>query len=182
MSYEVELKFPVEDLTKIESLLESMDGVIDVATRQVDRYYSHPLRNFAETDEALRIRRVGNQNFITYKGPKVDDSTKTRREIEVPLVSGGAGAAKIVEMFESLGFDPVCEVTKDRRNCKIDFDGFQVQVALDEVLTLGKFIEIEITAQAEDIDEAREVLLNLAGHLGLSDSERRSYLELILNK
>ncbi len=180
MNFEVELKFPVDDLAPIESQLEDLGGIIEVPKRQADRYYSHPSRNFAETDEALRIRRVGDQNFITYKGPKVDDSTKTRREIEVPLISGATGAANIVDMFESLGFTPVAEVTKDRRKSHIQYDGFDVLVAMDEVKNLGKFVELEITSGEEEMEAAKEVLSKLAEQLGLSGSERRSYLELIL--
>jgi len=180
MTFEVELKFPVSDLSGIESQLESMDAVIDVPSRQVDIYYSHPSRDFAETDEALRIRRMGDKNFITYKGPKVDDSTKTRREIEVPLVSGAKGAANIIETFEALGFTQVAEVTKNRRRCTIQFEGFEVQVAMDEVLGLGTFVELEITAEENGVDSAKSALQNLSEQLGLTESERRSYLELVL--
>ncbi|MEW4454094.1 class IV adenylate cyclase [Bremerella sp. JC817] len=180
MKFEVELKFPVDDLSTVESQLEDLGGIIEVPKRQADRYYSHPSRNFAETDEALRIRRVGDQNFITYKGPKVDDSTKTRREIEVPLISGATGAANIVHMFESLGFTPVAEVTKDRRKSHIQYDGYEVLVAMDEVLNLGTFVELEITADEEDVESAKAAIAKLADQLGLSGSERRSYLELIL--
>ncbi|PQO42841.1 class IV adenylate cyclase [Blastopirellula marina] len=180
MKFEVEIKFPVDDLSDVESRIEEMGGIIEVPKRQADKYYSHPCRNFAETDEALRIRRVGDQNFITYKGPKVDDSTKTRREVEVPLVSGATGAANIVAMFESLGFTPVAEVIKDRRKSEFQFEGFEVLVAMDEVLELGKFVELEITAEESDVEAAKAALEKLAIQLGLSDSERRSYLELIL--
>ena len=44
-----------------------------------------PCRDFAQTDEALRIRTVGDTSFVTYKGPKLDATTKTRRELELPL-------------------------------------------------------------------------------------------------
>ena len=182
MKYEVELKFPVEDLSTIESRIEEMGGNIEVPKRQADKYYSHPSRDFAETDEALRIRRVGDQNFITYKGPKVDDSTKTRREVEVPLVSGATGAANIQAMFESLGFTPVAEVIKDRRKSEFQYDGFKVLVAMDEVLELGTFVELEITADDDDLEAAKAALEKLAAELDLSGSERRSYLELILGE
>ena len=49
---------------------------------QVDTYFSHPARDFAATDEALRIRSIDQENFVTYKGPKLDATTKTRREID----------------------------------------------------------------------------------------------------
>lgn len=181
MTFEVELKFPVDDLSRVEGQVEAMGGIIEVPTRQADRYYSHPCRDFAQTDEALRIRRVGEQNYITYKGPKVDESTKTRREIEVSLVSGAQGATNIVDLLDLLGFKPLAEVIKNRRKSRLQYEGFEVQIAMDEVRELGTFVELEITAEHDDIEAAKAALSKLAVQLGLSDSERRSYLELILS-
>ena len=79
MQYEVELKFPVADLGAIEARLVELGTRFDEAVTQVDRYFAHPARDFARTDEALRIRQVGNACYVTYKGPKVDAATKTRR-------------------------------------------------------------------------------------------------------
>ncbi|TWT39677.1 class IV adenylate cyclase [Blastopirellula retiformator] len=180
MKFEVELKFPVDDLRRVEAALSSLGAEIEIPVKQSDYYYGHPSRDFAETDEALRIRKVGSKNIITYKGPKIDSTTKTRREIEVPLVSGSEGAANIVEMLESLGFSLVAEVTKNRRKANLQFADQEVEVALDEVKNLGQFVELEISAEEADIDAARTAINELAAKLGLSGSERRSYLELIL--
>ena len=65
-----------------------LGATIEPPVVQVDQYFAHPARDFAQTDEALRLRRVGKQNFITYKGSKIDATTKTRREIELPLAPG----------------------------------------------------------------------------------------------
>src|SRR5437764_734661 len=58
--------------------------------------------------------------------------------------------------------------------------GFEVEVCLDDVPEVGRFVELEIQAPEEQLDAARTVLLNVAAELGLSVSERRSYLELLL--
>ena len=47
-------------------------------------------------------------------------------------------------------------------------------------LRVGRFAELEIQAPEEQLDAARTVLLQTAAELGLSASERRSYLELLL--
>jgi adenylate cyclase class 2 len=57
-----------------------------------------------------------------------------------------------------------------------------VEVCLDEVEGLGKFAELEILAPASKLEAARNVLLRLSAELGLTASERRSYLELLLEK
>ena len=85
MKYEVEQKFPLADAAEAERKLVALGGPFSDPVEQVDRYFGHPARDFAKTDEALRIRRIGQENRITYKGPKLDAATKTRRELELPL-------------------------------------------------------------------------------------------------
>ncbi len=147
---------------------------------QSDLYFAHPARDFAQTDEALRIRRVGQHNFVTYKGPKIDQTTKTRREIELDLPAGDRGAADFQSLFEQLGFRTVAEVRKHRRTWLLDWQGHAVEAALDEVDRVGTFVELEITADEGGLDAARAALAALAAELQLTSGERRSYLELLL--
>lgn len=93
MNYEVEQKFWVDDLRAVERELAQLGVRLGEVIEQVDCYFAHPARDFAETDEALRIRRSGSDCFLTYKGPKIDATTKTRQEIEIPLPQG-EGAAR----------------------------------------------------------------------------------------
>ena len=86
--FEVEQKFRVDGFAEIETHLARLGAEIENPIEQVDTYFAHPQRDFAATDEALRIRQVGDENFVTYKGPKIDSQTKTRREIELPFASG----------------------------------------------------------------------------------------------
>ena len=91
MQLEIEQKYPVDDLQQVRKTLEALGATIESPICQVDLYFRHPVRNFVQTDEALRLRQVGEENFITYKGPKIDAETKTRREIELPLEPGRHG-------------------------------------------------------------------------------------------
>ena len=45
---------------------------------------------------------------------------------------------------------------------------------------LGRFAELEIRAPEERLDAARDALLRAAADLGLTQGERRSYLEMVL--
>src|SRR5205085_570940 len=114
-----------------------------------DQYFNHPARDFGRTDEALRLRRVGDQNFITYKGPKIDAATKTRRELELPLPSGSDVGGRFSELLLTLGFISAGTVFKVRHPGILAWSGGQVEVALDEVTDLGSFIELEISASDE---------------------------------
>jgi adenylate cyclase class 2 len=180
--YEVECKYRVADLAALEKRLAERGARVGVAELQVDIYFQHPSRDFAATDEALRIRRIGGRNFVTYKGPKVDKTTKTRREIELPLAPGDEGARGFASLLEALGFRRVAEVRKHRRKALLSSRGQEVEIALDEVERVGTFAELELQAEEADLDQARACLASLAQDLGLLDSERRSYLELLLGE
>jgi adenylate cyclase class 2 len=179
---EVEMKFPVTDFGPLERKLAEW-GVIQPKTRQEeDHYFNAPDRDFARTDEALRLRRVAASSFLTYKGPKLDPQTKTRTEIEVPMASGEEAAEAMTQLLNHLGYRPVAVVRKSRRVFQTNKKGFDLEVCLDEVKDVGRFAELEILASDDRLDAARKVLQAAATELGLSASERRSYLELLLQK
>ena len=128
------------------------------------------------------MRRSDRGNYVTYKGPKVDTTTKTRREIELPLWAQEAKVAALEGLLDALGFVPVAEVRKQRRKAAIPWQGRQVEASLDEVVEVGTYVELELVVEDDDVDSARACIASLAEHLGLSGSERRSYLELLLEK
>ncbi len=180
MNYEVEQKFPVSDMAALEAGLTELGATVRDAQLEVDLYFAHPGRNFAETDEALRIRRRRAPCCLTYKGPKIDRTTKTRREIELSLGRSESSAADLQELLEALGFTPVGEVRKSRRKAAVDWNGRTVEASLDEVQRLGTFAELELVTDAGGVEEAKAHIAALAETLGLRNSERRSYLELLL--
>jgi adenylate cyclase, class 2 len=182
MSIEVEQKFAVDDHREIQRRLEQLGASEVGIVEQVDRYFNHPARDFAQTDEALRLRRVGETNFITYKGPKLDAATKTRREIELPLGNGANTAAGFAEILAALGFRISGEVHKTRRILHVNWQRNTVEVALDNVANLGSFVELEISVDEHQVEPAKSAIVSLAEELKLSQNERRSYLELLLAK
>lgn len=151
---------------------------------QVDTYYDAPHRNFAETDEALRLRREADEAgvetaLLAYKGPLVDDASKTREESETVVGDGDATA----EALESLGFEPAATVRKDRERYAVD----DYVVTLDAVGGLGEFVEVEASSAIESGDServraAREGAFDVLRSLGLDpdDQLRTSYLGLLL--
>lgn len=180
MAIEVEQKFRVADLPALEARLAELGAVPGEDHVQVDCYYAHPQRDFATTDEALRLRRVGSHNYITYKGPKLDASTKTREEIELALPAGDDGAVDSARLLEALSFRPVAEVRKRRRHFALTWEGRELGVCLDRIEELGDFVELEIVVGGEELAAARDAVASLARRLELTAAERRSYLELLL--
>jgi adenylate cyclase, class 2 len=182
MRYEVEMKFPVNDMAALESRLAGLGATVTDARIEVDLYFAHPARDFARTDEALRIRRKGLENFITYKGPKIDAATKTRHEIDLPLPLGESTAPAWVELLAALGFTIAGEVRKSRRKAPIDWQGRCIEVSLDEIEELGRYAELESVVESDEVEAAKACILSLAAEMGLTGSERRSYLELLLTQ
>ncbi len=182
MAIEVEQKFPVNDLPALEQKLVELGATAGDEQVQVDCYYAHPLRDFAATDEALRLRRVGPHNYITYKGPKLDSLSKTRREIEIALPDGERSAAEAASLLEVLSFQRVMEVRKRRRHLSLPWQGHVVVVALDHIDGLGDFVELELLVDERNMQSAQATVAALATRLELRNSERRSYLELLLAK
>jgi len=87
---EIEMKFAIADFGAIEQQLEQWGARAGAPLDEADHYFNAPDRDFAKTDEAFRLRRIGTNNRITYKGPKQGGPAKTRTEVELALESGPA--------------------------------------------------------------------------------------------
>jgi adenylate cyclase class 2 len=182
MRFEVEQKHHVADVKELIARLKKLGAALGAPIEQSDQYFAHPSRDFAKTDEALRIRTVGDKSLVTYKGPKLDSTTKTRREIELPLGPNDADGSRFAELLEALGFKPVAIVRKTRRTCRICVGGDEVEVALDDVDQVGSFVELELQADDATLEAAKQSIAQLAAELDLGPQERRSYLEMLLEK
>jgi adenylate cyclase class 2 len=187
MPVEVEQKFHCDNLGAVREALFRRGATGGETMEQVDRYYRHPVRDFAATDEAFRLRTVGDKNCLTYKGPKLDAQTKTRCEEEVAIADGPEAAATCDRILQRLGFSSVAEVRKRRQTFHFRQDDIGVEAALDAVASVGEFVELETIVDGEGsdrpgVDRARQALAAAAGALGLNSQavERRSYLELQL--
>lgn len=180
--YEVELKFRLIDPRPVIDQLVKWGAAQRAPVEQRDVYFRHPQRDFAQTDEALRVRSVGEEHLVTYKGPVIDSRTKTRREIEVALANGTETDRTFSEILQCLGFEPVRCVKKLRTVWALTQGSREFEIALDDVTDLGTFLEIETLAGESERAEARDAILALAGALKQSSPEPKSYLALLLNR
>lgn len=173
---EVEVKLAVEDLDEIEARLKKLGARFAEEKKQSDTYFNAPDRDFAKTDEALRIRMENEKNFLTYKGPKIDSKTKSRREIEIEIRK--KEAEKLRSMLTQLGYREVAAVNKTRKVFRLHGH----KISLDRVEHLGSFVEVEATAGEKNFEARRRQVFDLLKKLGLdrAKSIRQSYLELLL--
>jgi len=176
--YEVELKCRADHHALRETLADHGADHVD-SRHQTDTYYDAPHRDFAQTDEALRIRYENPEGGdavtkLTYKGPLVEAESKTREEHETTVDSESA----LEGVLSGLGFEPAATVDKDREFYTLD--GYTI--TLDSVTGLGEFVEIERETTESEVERVREGAADLLSDLGLDPSEqiRTSYLGLLL--
>ncbi|AGN02256.1 adenylyl cyclase CyaB [Salinarchaeum sp. Harcht-Bsk1] len=192
--YEVEVKVAAEHDVVRERLPDDAEALGTV--EQVDTYFDAPHRDFAETDEALRLRRErrlhsgsaadegqpdgdgGWTTELTYKGPLLEAESKSREELETEVLDGEAMEGAL----DRLGFEPAATVEKQRERYAVG----EFIVSLDAVAGLGEFVEVETEIEATDgvdaIDGPRKEALAVLERLGCDPGEqiRTSYLGLLL--
>ncbi len=176
---EVEVKAKINSFEEIEQKLSQIGAVKTKKEFQEDIYFNSPVVDFAKTDEALRIRTTKEDEktniFITYKGPKIDKKSKTRKEIEM----GIADSKQCSEIFESIGFKKVRTVRKNRQY--YTYKNFEI--SLDDIEGLDPYMEIEIALEdGQDYSDAQNKIFKLFEQIGITDGfEITSYLELLEN-
>ncbi len=178
---EAECKFRVQDAAILRIRLSELGAIYVKHEVHRDTYLRHPSRDFRATDEALRIREVDGEPFITYKGPRLAGPIKIRPEIELPMVAGTAD--DWLKIWGNLGFEVALTVPKTRELYTLEHSQRSVTIALDQVESLGYFAEVErIVRDSSEISLAQKDIQEVGNLLGLSDVERHSYLGLLLSK
>jgi adenylate cyclase class 2 len=172
---EIELKVRIPALDPVREQLKRKNAQFSGRVHEHDIYYNAPHRDFATTDEAVRVRYTDDHAVVTYKGPKIKKfGLKAREELNFAVESGEA----FETMLARLGFTRTTEVNKWRENYKLD----TALISLDTVEELGTFAEIEIIAR-DETDNPTAMIEKIAKEIG-ADGEPilASYLELLLDK
>lgn len=139
MAFEIELKVKVDSHESVIKRLREIGAMLLRNEYQVDHYYDDSSSTMLNSDKALRIRktRTGNEvsTLLTFKGPKLKDELKYRKEIETLVNDPDAMDRILCE----LGFKTSLTVEKKREQWSYG----QCLVMLDSLPLLGKFVEIE---------------------------------------
>ena len=121
-SAEVELKFPIHDLARLQALLPGLGFALDTPrTFEQNTLYDTPDRTLRATTQILRLRRYGDLWTVTHKrepGVSPNDASqysnperyKIRIETETHVDDGPALAA----IFAQMGYAPVFRYEKFR--------------------------------------------------------------------
>ena len=180
---EVEIKVKVENKTLLERILQEQGFTKGDLTKESDIYFNSEFYNLKEKDMAFRIRTYENmtsqkrKHVITYKGPKMDHISMTRKELETEVED----ANTVREILTSIGYYPVHPVIKNRQY----FHNSQMTACLDEVQSLGDFLELEMmVSDDEEKENALEHVIDILKNLGYGKEDiiRTSYLSMLQRK
>jgi adenylate cyclase, class 2 len=161
---EVEVKAYLKNKEQVLSKLEELGCVLGETVRQTDTVYTKILGNVEEylkNDHFVRIREKSDGRFIlTVKKPLSKDVlTKAEHETEIK------NAKEMEQALFLMGYQLSNKVIKNRRTAQHgDFE-----VCIDEVETLGSFIEIE--KMSDDVETARRELNEFLTALGVASED-----------
>lgn len=174
---EVEVKKRFQgDLEVLRERIKSLGFKLLEKHVEIDIYYTHPCRDFRETDEALRVRvRDDGIYELTYKGPKIGCVGKVREELTVQI----RDIETLTKILERLGFREFMRVKKLRET----YSNGETTISIDDVEGLGVFVEIERKCEGVEVENVLSKIEELFLMLGISGRGiRKSYLELLLEK
>jgi adenylate cyclase class 2 len=173
---EVEVKLKIDCVEHTEERIKELIGDYKGEKTEIDLYFDHPNIPILSGGGALRVRDANGKYRLTYKGPKKDDETTSRDEIEIGIES----ASEMIKILDELGFYEICEVKKLRKTYLLN----DLIITLDNVDALGEFIEVEGKASNDrEFEEKKDEIFKLLKKLGLSIEgiSQRSYLEMLLD-
>lgn len=138
MKYEIEVKLKLPpDVAKIRRTLRTLGFRIAVTrSHEMNVLFDNPKDSLGKQGKLIRIRRVGRDTLLTYKGPSRNKRYKKRHELEVHVDEAGV----LEDIFQLIGYQAVFRYEKFRTEYHKPRDSGKV--LLDET-PVGNFLELE---------------------------------------
>lgn len=159
---EVEQKYKVSSPAKLRAVLKKMGAKKIASGLEINELFDCQGR-LAGQGSVLRLRRHGQKQVLTFKGPRLKGAYKKRTEIETPIDFDNA---KLI--FKQLGYKKVLSYRKKREEYSIA----NAHITLDQIGSSKWFCEIE---GAPSVIKRYERLLGFSSE----DVEHRTYLEIM---
>ncbi len=148
-NYEIEVKFKVNDFTKLRNDLKKINAISNGNTFEQNYCFDDQNFTFKQKDHILRLRKVNDKVILTFKGAKeFEGHLKKREEIELEL----SDFERMKIIFERIGLNLRRIYEKKRENYLLN----NVKVILEIVPFTGKYIELE--GDAEEINQVMKLL------------------------
>lgn len=182
-TWEVEQKYVLHSAEALRCRLNELGFELAATEEHADCYFRHPCRDFRETGEAFRLRRINDQACVTYKGSRLGGPVKIRPEIELGIYAEDAEQWNV--LLTQLGFVPLPEILKTRSVYRpLDsWSGCPFTVVIDQVESIGLFAEVELLVHdKEELQTAQAQITEFSKQLPLSEIQTHSYLSMHLKR
>jgi len=185
-THEFELRYVVQDHAPVLSALKKLDAKIKGKLSQRDYYFTPPSLDVGEKGSVVRVRedvhKEGKRRIaLSYKTPnKPVGGVEAREEIEVDVLGD---VHTLIELLKRIKVKPIVSVKKERTEYTLTYKGTSFTVTLDQVETLGSFVEIELlSGRKGDVQRLIALGEELAAKLNIDISKKigLGYHELML--
>lgn len=176
----------MQDYAPVLSALKKLDAEIKGKLSQKDYYFTPPFLGVDEKGSVVRVREDVHEGgksviILSYKTPnRPVGGVEAREEIEVEVLGE---VQTLIELLKRIKVKPIVSVTKERTEYTITYKGASFTVTLDEVETLGSFVEIELlSGRKDDVKRLIAIGEELATKLNIDTSRKigLGYHELML--
>lgn len=167
---EIEIQVIVDDTGNLINFLDK-NATFQEESHQVDEYFSPAHRDFTgvrPTKEWLRLRDSNGKYSINYKNWHFDE--EGRSDYCDEYETGIDDLAQLRKMLNALNFKPLVKVDKLRKTWIYN----DYEIAVDSVVGLGDFVEIEYIGKEEEVDPKKitEGMVGFLGDVGCGRIER----------
>lgn len=167
--HEIEIKAKLEDKGAVQAKLEALGCVFDAPVRQLDVIFVEkigPVETYYSNKRFLRIRECeGGDTLFTLKyhhGPRGDDPNSVPLEHELKISS----KEEMENIIKALGYQEA--VRKDKVRITAHYKDWEI--CIDEVKTLGSYIELEKMGNEGEIDDVQKSMKEFLQELGIPES------------
>lgn len=141
-SAEIELKFPVQDLSALLETLARAGFLIDTPrTFESNTLYDTPGRDLKSSGQLLRVRNYGALATVTHKRHPDDEDVTLPYKVRIETESAVADGPALAEIFTRLGYGPVFRYEKYRTELSHP-DAPGAHLVVDET-PIGNYVELE---------------------------------------
>ena len=166
MGYEVEVKYRLVDHDQLTTPARGSEAPLARPAIAPGRHLPEPpLTRLRRHQRGAADPPIGDENRITYKGPRLSGPTKTREEIEIVFAAGTTHSRSCCVSSRTWDSGRSPRSANRRTPFHLTPSGHDVEVALDRAEGLGDFAEIETLAATEaDLPAAQAAVLAVAEH------------------
>ncbi len=146
MSYEIEVKAKIDNPRLLRKKIKEVGGKFIEKHKEINHIFDSKHKKIYPK-LTLRIRKIGKNAILTFKGPKKKSKMKIREEIEI----GTEDYKNLKKIFERLGFFQIFRYDKFREVYKVR----GIEVTIDKLAKIGYFCEIEGKTQKKILEVAK---------------------------